>query len=137
VRRYQKREKVAAVIAAEMSSLTAASEQMGIPMRTLSHWRQNPELAELAKKTREEMADDMKVLAHLAAARLTQLVPTMEPRDLTVLLGVATDKGLLLSGEATARTETRSLTEGWNDHERKALREAVRGAIDQRDEVPA
>ena len=130
-RRYTKRQKVTAVIAAEASSLTAAAEQTGIPMRTIAHWREKPELAALASKTREEMAEGMKVIAQLAANRLVTLIPTMDARDLTVLLGVATDKGLLLSGEATARIERKDITNDLDDHEREQLAKVLREAVER------
>lgn len=126
-RRYTKRQKATAVIAAEMASVAAASEQTGIPERTIRHWQDNPELAKLAAKTRDEMADGFRVLTQIAVERLIELVPTMEARDLTILAGVAVDKGQLLTGEATHRTEHRELLADFDDGEREAVEGWLRG----------
>lgn len=49
----------------------------------------------------------------------------MEARDLTILLGVATDKGLLLAGDATSRSETRTWTDDLGDDEKQKLRDWI------------
>lgn len=130
-RRYSNRQKATAVVAAEMSSIQAASEQLGIPERTIRHWRDRPELAALAAKTREEMADDIKLVAALALERLAEAIESgaMEPRDLITAFGVAIDKSQLLAGAPTERTETRSLTDGLDDHEKRLLRDAIDAAL--------
>ena len=132
-RRYTKAEKMAAVVAAELSTPAAAAEAQGVPESSLRYWLDDPKFAELRTKTREETAGAFHVLAHLAMDRLRELVPTMEPRDLTVLLGVATDKAALLSGQPTSRTETRALTEGLDDHEKARLREILDEALSAED----
>lgn len=124
-RRYTKAEKVTAVIAAEMSSLAAASDATGIPQSTLAYWMDDPRFAELRAKTREEAAEGFRVLMHAAQARLFDLIPRMEPRDLTILLGVAADKSQLLSGGVTSRTESRAITDDLDDDERERLREWI------------
>ena len=104
----------------------------GSPTYAIRHWREKPELAELAAKTRADLADEMKVLAQLAASELMAKVQKQEidPRDLIILLGVSIDKGQLLAGEATARNENRDLTDGMDDHERVRLKEVLREAIE-------
>ena len=111
--------------AALASSVKAASEEHGIPERTIGYWMESPEFAELRDKTRGELAAEMKVIAHLAASRLASMLRSgdVEARDVIVALGVAVDKSQLLSGEATHRTE--SLTGGLNDDERARLRAAI------------
>ena len=124
-RRYTKAEKATAVIAAELSTVAAAAEQQGIPESTLHYWVDSPEFAELRIKTREEHAEGFRVIGLLAMAQLRKLIPEMEPRDLTILLGVAAEKAQLLSGGPTARTETRSLGDDLSDDEKQRLREWV------------
>ncbi len=128
-RRYTKAQKASAVAEASVNGVRAAEAATGIRESTIRYWLDQPEFAQLREKTREEMRDGFKVLVHRAQERLTALVPTMEPRDLTILLGVATDKSLLLSGDATGRTEHRSLTDGFNDHEKRALADSIRSAL--------
>lgn len=134
-RRYTKRQKATAVIAAEMSTAAAAAIATGIPENTIRYWLDDPRFVELRTKTRDDLAEGFSVLAHKAQAQLETLIPTMEARDLTILLGVATDKSQLLSGGATGRTETRSLDDGLADHERKALRDAIDRELESRVEA--
>jgi hypothetical protein len=131
-RRYTRKQKTTAVLAAVASSTEAAAEQTGIPRTTNAYWMERPEFVELRQKTRAEHAEGFRVLAAMAMDRLVQLLPTMEPRDLTVLLGVATDKGQLLGGEATERTETRDISSNLDDHEREVLNDAIRGELARR-----
>lgn len=124
-RRYTNAQRAQAVAEAEVNGLTRASEKTGIPLTTIDYWLDKPEFVELRSKTREEMRDGFRVLVHKAQERLEALVPTMEPRDLTILLGVATDKGLLLAGDATSRSETRTWTDDLNDDEKQRLRDWI------------
>ena len=124
-RRYTKAEKLNAVAQATVNGAEQAAESTGIPRTTILYWLDQPEFVALRQKTREEMRDGFKVLVHRAQERLTTLVDSMEPRDLTILLGVATDKTLLLSGDATSRTENRSLIDGLSDDEKRRLRGAI------------
>ena len=128
-RSYTRRQKVTAIIAAEMTNAATAAEQAGIPESTLRYWMDNPKFAELRAKTREEEASGFRVIVHRVQERLFELIPTMEPRDLTILLGVATDKSELLMGAATSRTEHRDLTAGFDDHESALLGDMFRKAI--------
>ena len=68
--RYTRRQKARAVIAAELTSPTQAAEASGIPRTTLIHWMDDPEMVELRLKTREELADDVRTLAHVALGTL-------------------------------------------------------------------
>lgn len=140
-RRYTRQQKVDAIVAAETTNATAAAEQTGIPESSIRYWLDNPKFAELRAKTQQERADGFRVASTLALARLIDLIPTMDAKDLIVFMGVATDKMQLLSGQATDRTETRDLTYGFDDHEREVLNDAIRGELarrsDERSAVPA
>lgn len=111
-RRYTKREKVTAVIAAELTNNTAVERATGIPNQTVGRWRDDPAMREYVEKTRDELAIEMRSLAALAVDTIQKDVRAgkFEPRDLVTLMGVATEKSLLLSGDATSRTESRDLT---------------------------
>lgn len=122
-RRYTRRQKATAVIAAEMSSMTAVAEAQGIPLTTLDYWMDQPEFVLLRKKTRDDMAEESAALAHKVLGEITRRLSEFEPRDMTILFGVLVDKSQLLSGKATARTE--SLTAGMDDHERAKLKEVL------------
>lgn len=126
-RRYAKREKLAAVLAAEMGGLTQASDSLGIPKSTLAYWMDQPAFADIRTKTREDLADEVKVVAHLAWRRIAEALRdgTMEPRDALFAAEKATSLRLLMSGEATGRTETRDLTGTLSDDDISA---AIRAA---------
>lgn len=126
-RRYSRADKATAVIAAELSTVAAAAQTTGIPESTIRYWADSPRFAELRAKTREESASGFSVLMHLAMKRLAQLIPMMEPRDLTILLGVSAEKSQLLSGGATVRSETRSLADEFDDDEKQRLRDWIDG----------
>ena len=125
-RRYDKRTKLAAVMAAEMTSLTEASESTGIPKSTVKYWMDDPAFAQVRTKTREDLADEIKVVAHLAWRRIAEALRTgeMEPRDATFAAEKATSLQILMTGGATARTESREL----NDLPDSAYVEAIREA---------
>jgi transposase-like protein len=126
-RRYTKREKVSAVTAAVASSTLAAAEKSGIPRSTLRYWMNDPDLAELRQNAREELATGATMVAHLAFGELIRMLRAheLEPRDVIAAMAIGTDKSQLLNGSATARTETRDLTERLDDHERDALADAI------------
>ena len=114
-RQYQrrpKRVKLAAVMAAEMSGVTAASEQTGIPATTISYWMHRPEFAEIRSKTREDLADEIKTVAHLAWKRIGEALADgeLEPRDAIFAAEKATSLQILMTGGATARSEVRDIT---------------------------
>ncbi len=132
-RRYTQRKKVETVSAALASSVLAVSQETGIPSQTIDYWMHQPEFGKLRERTREDLADEFRVITHAALQRIVALVPTMDARDLTVLASMAADKSQLLSGHATSRTETRALTEGWDDHERGALKDAIDAELAKRE----
>ena len=136
-RRYTKREKITAVMAAEMVSTRTAAEKAGIPEATLRYWMHDPKIAQLRATTREELADEARVLQQLAAAQIRARISEFEPRDLTILYGVVADKAQLLSGAATQRTEHRDLTANLSDHEKDALADAIDAFLKDAEHVDA
>jgi hypothetical protein len=112
-RRYTQAQKVTAVLAADMTNPLAASEATGIPRRTIRQWLEKPENANLRHNAREAIAEEAMVVARLAWQALGDAIRAglVEPRELITAAGVATDKASLLSGEATARTEHRDLSD--------------------------
>lgn len=91
----------------------------------------DPELAELRQNAREELATGATIVAHLAFGELIRMLRSheLEPRDVIAAMAVGTDKAQLLTGQATNRTENRTLTDGLNDHEKRQLRDLIDGAI--------
>lgn len=110
---------------AEINGLEAASRHTGIAPSTIHGWMNRPEFVELRSKTREDLATDFRLLAHLMMSRLVDAVQrdALEPRDLIVGLGVATDKHLLMSGEATARSESKDISDDLPASAKRYLRD--------------
>ena len=138
-RRYTRTEKVAAVLAADASSVTAAAEATGVPRKTIAYWLDRPEFADLRQNAREGMADEALYVARLAWQKLGQAIADglLEPRDLVIATGMATDKSQLLNGGATARSENRDITGTISDAElAAAIREAESLATAGRGPVP-
>jgi hypothetical protein len=128
-RRYTTKEKLSAVLAADMVGLTAASEQSGIPKSTLVYWLERPEFAQFRTSTREAQEDGVRVVAQLAWQRVAERLQRdeMEPRDILFAAEKASNVLMLLGGEATSRTETRSITDGYDDTEKQRLRDFIDG----------
>jgi transposase-like protein len=128
-RRYTKRTKLSAVMAAEMSGVVEAERQTGIPESTIRYWMEKPEFAQFRAKTREDLSDEIKTVAHLAWQHVAESLRsgTMEPRDAIFAAEKATSLQILMTGGATARTETRDITGSLEDTD---VRDAIRAAED-------
>jgi transposase-like protein len=133
-RRYTTKEKLSAVLAADMVGLNAAAKQTGIAKQTIDYWMDRPEFGQFRTKAREDMAEEIKVVAHLAWQMAAEALRSgrMEPRDILFAAEKATNLQLLMTGEATSRTETRSLTDDLDDHEAEVLGELIREELERR-----
>ncbi len=138
-RRYTKREKLATVLAADMSGLTPTAEATGIPKSTIFYWMDQPEFAHVRTKTREDLREEISTVAHLAWQRVARALASgeMEPRDAIFAAEKATSLQLLMAGEATARNEIVSITDGLDDHEKRALSDAIRDELARRADAQA
>lgn len=122
-RHYTRKEKLAAVMAAEMVGVTEAAEQAGIPHQTLSYWMERPEFSEYRRKAREDLVEEVGIVAHLAWQRVAEALQagSLEPRDALFAADKATSLYQLVSGQATSRSEHRELLADFDDHERDAV----------------
>jgi DNA-binding MarR family transcriptional regulator len=130
-------QKLAAVMAAEMSGLTEAERITGIPKTTIDYWMDRPEFVEFRTKAREELAEAIRTVAALAWQRVAEglIAGTFEPRDILFAAEKSTSLMQLLSGHPTERVE--SVTGSMSDHEREQLREVLRRAIADSERVEA
>ena len=126
-RRYTRRQKLSAVLAADMTGVIATEEATGIPESTIRYWMEQPEFAAYRAKAREDLKDEITVVAHLAWQRVAEGLHKnlLEPRDALFAAEKATSQYLLMSGEATGRLETRDLTDDITDDERARLRDWI------------
>jgi hypothetical protein len=109
-RRYPVRTKALAVIASELTNSAQAEKTTGIPHQTILRWRDDPDLRVYVQKTRDEMAEEMRGLSALTLFHIRQRIAEFEPKELVTLLGVSTEKALLLAGDATSRSEVRDIS---------------------------
>src|SRR5512146_268692 len=119
-------------MAAELVGVTAAAEQSGIPHQTVSYWLERPEFGEYRRKAREDMAEEVGVVAHLAWQRVAEALRAnkLEPRDALFAADKATTLYQLVTGEATSRLEHRDVSDTLNDEERDTLAKILREAVD-------
>lgn len=127
-RKRPRRQKLAAVLAADMVGVVAASEQTGIPESTIRYWATKEEFAPYRAKAREDMVDEVGIVAHLAWQRVAEALREgkLEPRDALFAADKATTLYQLVTGEATSRSESRELIAGFEDGEREAVAEWFR-----------
>lgn len=129
------RQKERAVALAEArNSSEVAGKELGIPARTIRRWREDPAMADVVRKTREETAEDVTAAMVLAWGRIIERLQRdeVDTKELIILAGVATDKAQLLAGKATSRTETRDLFDQYDDHETELLGDAIRDELARR-----
>jgi len=114
-------------MAAEMSGVVEAEKVTGIPESTIRYWMEKPEFAQYRAKAREDLREEITVVAHLAWQRVAEGLQkgALEPRDALFAAEKATTQYLLLSGEATSRTETKTLTDDITDDERQRLHDWI------------
>ena len=126
-RRYTRKQKLSAVLAAEMSGVVVAAETTGIPESSIRYWAQKPEFAEYRAKAREDLAEEVGIVAHLAWQRVAEALRAdrLEPRDALFAADKATTLYQLVTGQATTRSEHRDITDTMDDTERAKLAAAI------------
>jgi len=112
-RTYTRRQKATTVLAADMTNPTAVAKATGIDRGTIRRWLDDPEYTTLRQNARESLAEEATVVARLAWQALGDAIRSgrVEPRDLVSAAGMSTEKALLLTGEATARSEHRDISD--------------------------
>lgn len=110
---YTRKQKLSVVMAADMLGVSVASEQAGIPYRTVGYWMNLPEFAEYRQRAHEDLAEEVGIVAHLAWQRVAEALREnrLDPRDALFAADKATTLYQLVTGEATNRTEMRDVTD--------------------------
>lgn len=131
--KYPEDIKATAVARTLVKGSKIASEETGVPRRTIAGWVKSPAFADLRQRARDEIAEEMWVGVQVAVKEVVDGLtnPRTPLRDKAQALGVLYDRYALLMGSATVRTETRDITGTLSDAELDAaIREAqllVRG----------
>jgi transposase-like protein len=133
-RSYSHRTKAEVVGLAEVVGGRAAARQSGVPESTLRRWRESDEMTQLRAEKREEVVADVWAAFQKGVRRSAELMDTTEDlAKVATAAGILYDKFALMNGDPTGRTEHRDLTEGWDDHEKMALRDAIRDELAKRE----
>lgn len=136
--RHSRRQKAAAVGAAEVDGVRATARRLGLPPSTLESWRKRGEFAQLRIEKREEVAADLWAVFQKGVRRIEELLPqTDDMAKVAVATGILYDKVALMSGQATARTETRDVTDALDDHEKAQLRAVLDEVLAATEKVSA
>jgi len=132
-KRRDRRTKLGAVVLAEIVGVTQAEKQTGIPKESIHYWMNRPEFAPYRTRTREDLADEITAVVHLAWTRVAEGLQRgeFEPRDILTAAEKSTALMQLVTGQATERVET--ITSGMDDHERAQLRSVLQQAIAERE----
>lgn len=126
------------VALAEVIGIRPAARQAGIPESTLRTWREHPDLAQLRAETSAEVAQDVWAGFQRGVHRIVALLDTAEDlAKVAIATGVLFDKYALMTGQATARSEHRSLTDDIPDSERARLRDWIMALPAGADQEPA
>jgi transposase-like protein len=133
-RRYTDRDKalVHATLAANGGNVKRTSRETGVAEQTVRDWKKKAERAGIPAEVEaalpaviEDVAADIERIRNKALIALEESIDRrdLKGRDLTVAIGVLTDKHRLLTGQATSRTESTS----GESMDREEIREAFRG----------
>ena len=99
-----------AVLEENKGNVAATSRATGIPEQTIREWRNGSVRIlppELVAEERARRAASWEMAQDLAVDRVIAKVGEASPYQAAIIAGIATEKALLLRGEATSITETR------------------------------
>lgn len=133
--RGQKRptaQRAQAVGLAAVVGIPEASRQTGIADSTLRGWFNSPEFVELRERTRDQVSEEWWAgVQRGMRSVIAGFDSDASLRDKAIAVGVLFDKLALMRGDATARTETRTLGE-LDDSKRAALRDFLSAELQRR-----
>lgn len=125
-RRYTAKQKAEAVGIALVDGVTAAGERTGIPKQTIDYWQSKPEFGPLRTTAREIVVDQFWVGIQVGLREVIKGIEGDAPlKEKADALRVMADRYALLTGSATARTESRDISGSLADADLiSAVREA-------------
>ena|SRR3990170_165464 len=130
-RKYTAKQRAEAVGIAVVEGVTRAEETTGIPKTTIDYWTHKPEFVGFRTTAREVVVEALWVGVQVGINEVTKaLRGDAPPHQKAAALAVLYDRYALMTGQATSRSENRTLTEGLDDHERDALRRLLEEAIE-------
>lgn len=136
-RNYTARDRARAVGLATVKGSKKAAAELGIPRRTLDYWLHSPEFAEFRHRAKEAFGEEMwgGIQIGFRAVMAGFEDPDVPFKDKANAFGTLYDRFALLTGAATARTETFDIGR-LNDHERAILSDVIDRELNGRIEHP-
>jgi transposase-like protein len=116
-RSYTPEQKAKTAGLAVVHGVTKAAEMSGVPKQRVSDWLDKYDPGgEMRTKSREKVAEEMWAVIQIGVQEVSKGIQGDAPlRDKVVAVGVLYDKFALLTGSATARTESRDITGSLSD----------------------
>ena len=135
-RRYTRADKAAVVAMATIEGQTEAARVTGIPLTTINAWYHHPDFVELRTRKQGEVEEMFWTGIQIGLRAVIEgFGGDAKLGEKSVALGVLFDKYALLTGKATSRTEQVSITDGFDDHEKHALRDAIVAELGRRSDA--
>ncbi len=117
-RSYTAGQKANALGIAAANGVTAAERSTGIPKETIQYWTTKPEFAQLRTTAREMVIDQFWVAVQVGLEQVIEGLKGDAPlKEKSVALATVYDRHALLTGGATARSESRDITGTISDAE--------------------
>ena len=120
-------EKAHAVGVALAVGVTEAERQTGIPKQSIDYWLNSPAFGHLRTRARADVATEMWAGLQVGLQAVVDGLRSPEAplRDKAQAFGILYDRFALINGEATSRTESKTLTDGLDDTEKQRLRDWI------------
>lgn len=132
-RRYTSKQKATAVGIAIVEGVTEAERQTGIPKQTIDYWQSKPEFGHLRTTAHETVAEQFWIGIQVGLREVLKGIEGDAPlKEKADALRVMADRYALLTGSATARTESRALNDLPDSAYVEAIREANGLAVGER-----
>jgi hypothetical protein len=129
------KDKLVAVVASEVNGIPETARALRISQKALQSWRDEAVLLPYVEATRNQIMGDAATVAEKAWAellmRLQNEAEKFSTRDLVVVAAEATNKMQLLSGGATSRTETKDVTDHFDEAQTQEIVNAARRYLER------
>jgi transposase-like protein len=134
-RRYTDNERAAALtaLAANGGNVERTARELGIPRKTLAQWargQRHPEAAQMSHEKKALLADIYEEIAYRSLGHITPAkLKKCDVLKLVKIAAIATDKMLLLRGQAPSSTPAATLTDDERIARLRALEARVRARL--------
>lgn len=132
---FSHKDKLVSVVASEINGVPETAKALRVSQVTLRKWRDEEELRPYVQAARVQIMGDVSAVAEKAWAetlvRLMNAPEDISTRDLLAIASESTMKMQLLGGGATQRTETRDVTEHFDEAQTQEIVNAARRYLER------